>query len=326
MTEFSKTTLPKALLALLGVILAGPLPAQTRPTTPGAASPGAAPPPFEIAKVRDNVWYGRFGATNCAWIDMGDGVLVIDTGATRNDAGNLISQIKDTTKGKPIKWFVLTHLHGDSNNGLGRFLPNEATIFVHARVARGVADGLKREAKSGKTPYVVGVGGSAFVTANERTVEVVTTGSAAHTDHDLFARYQDRDGGVLFAGDLITTGRCPMLSDGASDLRGWLAALDQLEATHAAVLVPTRGDASTLLDTAASATRNYLRRLQTVLADFKAKNLPEAQVSSQLTLIPARDCPKDLDSINALSIYRRLQPDGTTRSPTGRSAGEVRGD
>jgi hypothetical protein len=42
---------------------------------------------------------GRFGVTNCAWFDMGDGL--ISTGATEADGRNLLA-VKRTLPGKPV--------------------------------------------------------------------------------------------------------------------------------------------------------------------------------------------------------------------------------
>src|ERR1700687_2439267 len=91
-------------------------------------------PPFEVAQPYPNLWYGRFGATNCSWIDTGDGVLVVDTGANAVDAKNLKAEIARTTKDKPVRWIAMTHLHADSNNGLSSFSPTDVTIFAHAQI------------------------------------------------------------------------------------------------------------------------------------------------------------------------------------------------
>ena len=110
-------------------------------------------PPFEVAKPieNENFWVGVFGPTNCSWIDTGDGVLVIDTGATAADAKNLKAEIARTTKNKPIKWIAMTHLHSDSNNGFTTFLPTDATIIVNARATGAVADSSRRERRRLRT-------------------------------------------------------------------------------------------------------------------------------------------------------------------------------
>ena len=89
-----------ARLALLAFVLAGG--SAFAAEVPKPKAPEA--PPFEVAQPSPNLWYGRFGITNCSWIDTGDGVLVIDTGATALDAKNLKAEVARTTKNKPIRW------------------------------------------------------------------------------------------------------------------------------------------------------------------------------------------------------------------------------
>ena len=99
-------------LAFLAFVLSG------GPAFAGEAPKPKAPdaPAVEIAQPFPNTWYGQFG-TICSWIDTGDGVLVIDTGATAQDAKNLKAEVARTTKNKPIRWIAMTHLHSDSNDG-----------------------------------------------------------------------------------------------------------------------------------------------------------------------------------------------------------------
>ena len=109
------------LFAALALALAAPSALSVEPPKPKAPEM----PPFEVAQPYPNSWYGRFGVSNCSWIDTGDGVLVIDTGGTALDAKNLRGEIARTTKNKPIKWIAMTHLHSDSNDGFMTFLPTD---------------------------------------------------------------------------------------------------------------------------------------------------------------------------------------------------------
>src|SRR5450631_1771552 len=141
-------------------------------------------PPFEVAQPSPNLWYGRFGITNCSWIDTGDGVLVIDTGATAADAKNLKAEIARTTKNKPIRWIAMTHLHSDSNDGFSSFLPTDATIFVNAR-ATGILAGAIAKG-SGKAPTVVGISDRVALVAGKRPFEIGIPSGNAHTAYDLY--------------------------------------------------------------------------------------------------------------------------------------------
>jgi glyoxylase-like metal-dependent hydrolase (beta-lactamase superfamily II) len=271
-------------------------------------------PAFEVASNQaKTVFYGRFGRTNCAWVDMGEGVLLIDTGGTEADARNLAAQVKETTKGKPVKWFVLTHLHADSNTGLKTFLPSEATVIVNSRVARQVATSLREQSVTkGKVPSVLGVTDHLTLSTSTRTVELFAAAGSAHTSHDLFAYVPEN--GTVFAGDLLTTARCPMLSDPECDPDGWLKTLSRVESLAPALVVPSRGNSTTFLATELSATRDYLTRILGILTECKKQNWPEARVSSQLALNKVGEyCPPDLDAVNALALYKRIGADGKIR-------------
>lgn len=269
-------------------------------------------PPFEIATINANSWYGRFGLTNCAWIDLGEGVMVIDTGATAADAGNLAAQIKETTKGKPVKWIVMTHLHEDSNRGLTAFLPSDVTIFVNHKVSAGVAAGVISKGKGMKTPTVVGVSDKIFVVSGVHGVEIGSL--PGHTGHDIYAFVAES--GALFSGDIVTPGRCPMMSDSGTDPKAWLAALDKFESLHPGVIIPTRGNSSQLVENELNQTRSYIKRLMDILTRAKKASFPETRVAGELAQHKIGEyCPIELDSINALSIYRRITPEGTIIPP-----------
>jgi glyoxylase-like metal-dependent hydrolase (beta-lactamase superfamily II) len=269
-------------------------------------------PAFEVAKPfeNENLWAGVFGPTNCSWIDTGDGVFVVDTGATGLDAKNLRAEIARTTKNKPIKWIAMTHLHSDSNDGFMSFLPTDATIFVNAR-ATGAIAGAVAQGKA-KAPHVIGIGDRIVLVAGGRPIEIGVPAGNAHTAFDLYVF--DVLARTVFTGDLVTTDRCPMLSDPDSDIKGWIAALDRLDTLGAQAVVPSRSIAKLGAAAEIEKTRRYLTSMLAFLVEKKKQNAPEARVSGELAGEKLGDyCPKELNAINALSVYRRLLKDGTTR-------------
>lgn len=291
------------LLSLAALLVSGAAFSQTMGQAP---APGEKP--FEVAPINPYTWFGRFGLTNCSWVDMGDGVLLVDAGGTAVDAGNLAAQIKETTGGKPIKWIVLTHLHGDSNTGLTALMPTDATLFVNAKVAGSLPKALKG-ASGSKPVNVIGVSDRLVLTNGERSVTLAVPKGGAHTDHDLFAV---TNAGVAFVGDLVTPARCPMTSDPNCDPKGWLDALVSLESLHPAVLLPTRGNGATTPEVEMGRTRDYLNRLLSLLGEYRRKGFEEARVTSSLSLKKDEAyCPFQLDTYNALAIYRRMSPDGS---------------
>jgi glyoxylase-like metal-dependent hydrolase (beta-lactamase superfamily II) len=267
-------------------------------------------PPFEVAQPYPNSWYGRFGVTNCSWIDTGDGVLVIDTGATAADAKNLKAEIARTTKNKPIKWIAMTHLHSDSNDGFVTFLPTDATLFVNARATGAIAGSIVQG--SSKAPTVVGISDRVALVAGKQVFEIGVPAGNAHTAFDLYVF--DASTRTVFAGDLVTTDRCPMLSDPDSDIKGWIGILDRFDTLGAQGLVPTRGNPTGSAAPEIEKTRRYLTSMLAFLVEKKKQNAPEARVSGELAAENLADyCPRELSALNALSVYRRLLSDGTTR-------------
>jgi glyoxylase-like metal-dependent hydrolase (beta-lactamase superfamily II) len=282
-----------AVAALAASVLAGPA--------------RAADPAYEVAQPYEGTWYGRFGTTNCSWVDTGDGVFVIDTGATSTDAKNLKAEIAKTTKNKPIKWIAMTHLHADSNEGFSAFLPTDATILVNAKATGILAASL---AGKGKLPHILGVSDRVALVVGKQAFEVGVPAGNAHTAYDLYVF--DASARTVWAGDLVTPDRCPMLSDPDSDLKGWAAALDRLDSLKPAALVPTRGNPVTAATAEIERTRRYLTSMLQYLVEKKRENAPEAKVSGGLAGEKVGGyCPRELSAINALSVYRRMTPDGS---------------
>jgi glyoxylase-like metal-dependent hydrolase (beta-lactamase superfamily II) len=303
MNRVASLLLAATLAASTPAVLAEPPAPDTKPAADAAA-------PTVVQPFKDTgLWYGVFGGTVCSWLDAGDGVFLIDTGSSAADARSLKAEIAKTTKNKPVKWIALTHLHGDSNDGLAAFFPSDATIFVNARAAGLLANFASRV--KGAAPNVIGVGDRVLLGGGKLRLEIVAAPGNAHTDSDLFVF--DAVTSTIFVGDLVTPGRCPMLSDPASDLKGWIQTLDRIEALKPVGLVPTRGDPVSNATPELSRTRIYLTNMLQFLIDQKKKNAQEARVTGELSIERLGDyCPRELSAINALSVYRRIQVDGST--------------
>jgi glyoxylase-like metal-dependent hydrolase (beta-lactamase superfamily II) len=300
-----KRPFPPSLAALALVLATHPASAAERPKpTPPEM------PPFEVAQPYPNTWYGRFGKTNCSWIDMGDGVLVIDTGATAADAKNLKAEIARTTKNKPIKWIAMTNLRPETNDGFVAFLPTDATLFVNAR-AMGYIAGLIAKREMG-APHVIGISDRLALAAGKQTFEIGVPARNAYTALDLYVF--DASERTVFAGGLVTTNRCPTLLDPDSDLKGWIATLDRFDTLGPRGLVPSWGNPTGSAGPEIEKTRRYIAGMLAFLIEKKKENAPEARVSGELVAEKLADyCPREQNALNALSVYRRLQSDGTMR-------------
>jgi glyoxylase-like metal-dependent hydrolase (beta-lactamase superfamily II) len=307
-----RTVLSAALLS--ATVLANAASSQAPASMPAPPPLPKGVPAFEVAQLNPTTWYGRFGFTNCSFIDMGDGVLVIDTGWTKQDAENLKAQIKEKTKGKPVRWIVMTQTDIDSNGGIEAFLPTDATIFVHARAVDPLSRSVLRAIPGEKRPTVVGVADRLVVNAGGGRLEMLASPGGSHSAYDLVA--VSSNSGIAFVGDLVTSGRCPNLAGGASDPAGWQLMLERIQEIGPVGLIGTRGDPIQAVREELQRTGAYLERVRSFLSEQKAKGSPEARVAAELSLKDlGAYCPGTIDNANVLALYRRLRPDGTYASP-----------
>ena len=203
----------------------------------------------------------------------------------------------------------MTHLHSDSNDGFSSFLPTDATVFVNARATGALAAAIAQV--KGKAPTVVGINDRVALVAGKRAFELGIPSGNAHTAYDLYVL--DTSTRTVYTGDLVTTDRCPMLSDPDSDLKGWIGILERLDTLGAQGLVPSRGNPTPAAATEIEKTRRYLKSMLAFLTEKKKQNAPEARVTGELASEKLGDyCPRELNAINALSVYRRILNDGTT--------------
>jgi glyoxylase-like metal-dependent hydrolase (beta-lactamase superfamily II) len=122
---------------------------------------------------------------------------------------SFLDLLKSSFPGKPIRYVVVSHHHGDHMGGIRRFAAEGATIVVapgHERAARHALDRPHTLApdpwkgSSGEATLEV-VPDRRVIADGTRTLEIVNTGDNPHTRENLFVWLPaDR---ILFQGDLF---------------------------------------------------------------------------------------------------------------------------
>ncbi len=181
---------------------------------------------------------------NVAFVEVPDGVVVIDTGPSFRFGEALKALIADTVPGKRVIRVFNTHHHPD------HFLGNQ--VFDPAIIAapQGVVDNIRAlgDAMADNMYRLVGdwmrgtaitVPGRVVATSRE---DVGGRGFgymplSGHTSADFVIR--DEETGVLFAGDLAFLDRAPTTPN--ADLPAWRASIATLRHTDRALLVPGHG-------------------------------------------------------------------------------------
>ncbi|GLU37921.1 MULTISPECIES: quinoprotein relay system zinc metallohydrolase 1 [Pseudomonas] len=206
---------------------------------------------------------------NVAFIDTGDGILVIDTGPSRRYGEALRAVIQQTT-GKPVTQVLLTHHHPD------HVLGNQAFADVPIGALAGTGKLLKEQGNAMAENMYRLVGdwmrGTEVVlptqTVEPGELQVGThrfrlLGLRGHTGADL--AILDETSGVLFAGDLVFYERA-LTTPNSPGLDVWLADLDTLQALPWKLIVPGHGPIATDARPFAQM-RDYLGWLDSVMRE-----------------------------------------------------------
>jgi glyoxylase-like metal-dependent hydrolase (beta-lactamase superfamily II) len=183
------------------------------------------------------------------WVELGDGILVIDTGFNEAAGRALADTIRARSGARPIKYVVNTHHHRDHTGGDRYFAALGAKFLAQTKEAAEVqqlltwAPGETGDTLSrlGVTPKVETIARRGSYGGPKRPVRVIFLGRPAHTAGDLVVYLPKQK--ILFAGDLVSNKSVPWLLDPGMQVDGWLASLDSLltPAFQIQTLVPGHG-------------------------------------------------------------------------------------
>jgi quinoprotein relay system zinc metallohydrolase 2 len=203
-------------------------------------------------------------------------VAVIDTGGTYAVGRALRQAIRRVTT-VPVCYVINTHGHPDHVFGNRAFTDDRPEFIGHSRLAEALRrrgqhylDALSRDLgdaadQSGVVVPTRVVASTDEIDLGGRTLSL-RAWQPAHTDHDLTVF--DQSSQTLWLGDLLFVGHVPVV-DG--NLRGFLAAIEELRTLRARLVVPGHGRALAWPDAIASQER-YLRHLLGVVrAAIKAR-------------------------------------------------------
>lgn len=181
---------------------------------------------------------------NVAFIEVPDGVVVIDTGPSKRYGDALRALMERTLPGKPILRVYNTHHHPD------HFLGNQSFDASIIAAPQKVIDniGLEGNAFADNMYRLLGdwmrgthaVAPTVALQADREEVggrQFSLYYLAGHTNSDFVVR--DDETGVLFAGDLAFMYRAPTTPH--ADIATWRASLDVLSSMDKSLLVPGHG-------------------------------------------------------------------------------------
>jgi len=212
---------------------------------------------------------------NIAFVEVPDGVVVVDTGPSRRYGEALLALIEKTVPDKPVLRVYNTHHHPD--HYLGNQVFNQSLIAAPQQIIDNInADG---EGFTDNMYRLIGdwmrgtasVAPSVPLEANSediggRRFSLVYLGG--HTSSDLVIR--DDTTGVVFSGDLAFFGRAPTTPH--ANIPVWQESLSALSALDKQLMLPGHG----LVDSSGASleqTADYLDWLQRSLTKAASRGL-----------------------------------------------------
>jgi glyoxylase-like metal-dependent hydrolase (beta-lactamase superfamily II) len=127
----------------------------------------------------------------------------------------------------------------------------------------------------------------------------------AHAPEDLIIYVPSEK--VLFAGDLVFRGRIPFV--GNADSRGWLHALDEIQALNPSTVIPGHGAYSTNPTEDIRFTREYLKYLRETMTKSAVNMDPFEDAYKQTDWSEYEGMPlfRAANRMNAYNVYLSIQ-------------------
>lgn len=294
-----------------------------------ASAPVAA---LEAVRVGEHSWYFHGGSgvasqanrgytSNAGFVVTHEGVVVVDALGTPALAREMLAAIRSVTD-QPVRRVVVTHYHADHVYGLQVFQAEGAEIWARSEGQAYLASDLARERLAQRRAELAPwVDDATRVLPADRWIDFkaadsegfalggvqfrLVTGGHAHAPDDMMLLVEDD--AVLFAGDLYFSGRLPFVVDG--NTRGWLAAIERMQAAGAKVVVPGHGEASENVAADLALTGGYLRFLRSELGRAVQDMVPFDEAYERIDWSGYANLPtfEAANRRNAYTVYLELE-------------------
>ncbi len=247
----------------------------------------------KVEKLAEGVWATQtFQGCNVGWFVIGEDVILVDSGLNAEAANAVLQRIRETT-GKPVRYLVITHAHGDHAGGAATLVAAGAEVICAENAAGPLLSALRAApaqtpksnargkkvvaSKSPAKPRVLAVSERLRFLGSPRSAEIYYLGPA-HTSGDLIVVLPEDK--ILFSGDLALHGLLPYMRSADMEPRGWELILSRLVGLPVDRVVPGHGDIGPREGIADSFA--YVRRANQIVKRFLEDRVPEDAIERKL--------------------------------------------
>ncbi len=234
-----------------------------------SAAPGAAAD-AELMEALPNIFclVDKTGkGANSTFITTKEGVIVLDTRGSEQEARQVLKAIGETTQ-QPVVYVVNSHFHKENSSGNGVFKTARTLIAQKRAVAMIVLEAEREKRKV--TPPNLAFEKQLELKLGKYHLKLIHPGPA-HTDGDLYIYIPKWR--ILITGGMVFNHIIPFLGDGY--IESWIHALREMEDLDAEVIVPGHGPVGG--KPLVTQMKHYLMELRRFVNDAldDRKNLPE---------------------------------------------------
>ncbi|MBU3590939.1 MBL fold metallo-hydrolase [Polynucleobacter sp. 78F-HAINBA] len=255
--------------------------------------------------------------SNAGFVITPKGVVVVDALGSPVLAKKLIAEIKKITPQKVVA-VIVTHYHADHVYGLQEFKNIGAKIYAQGEGRNYLSsETAKQRLIASRVDFAPWVNSSTKLMGADVWIDqsyTLTVGGIefkigrvgpAHAPEDLIIYVPSEK--VLFAGDLVFRGRIPFV--GNADSRGWLHALDEIQALNPSIVIPGHGAYSSNPAEDILFTREYLKYLRESMTKSAVNMDPFEEAYQQADWSEYEGMPlfRAANRMNAYNVYLSIQ-------------------
>ncbi len=248
-------------------------------------------------------------ASNVCYVDIGNGVVVLDAGPTWQFGKELDALIQKELH-KPVKYVVLTNYHDDRILGASYFAEEKDIKIIghraivsdidknpqkYERIIKVVPADVYRKTKVVKPNLLVD--GNYTIKGKNLEVALIKPSKVSQSPSDILVYIAKEK--FLFAGNIIFNDRMINYAHD-SNMDGWLKALEMIESLHPEYIVGGHGK---LYDkTAPNVTKAYLQSIKKQIEKYYDEDVGLENIVQRVKVDEFKNLAH-FDALNGKNIY-----------------------